>query len=70
MFIIEATRRVSRTSVARIRDAFLEYDHVVFKDVYIRAEDAYQVVRDGRTYVLAFTDPTIDYEPIERECGS
>lgn len=70
--LIEATRRVSRKSVERIRDAFLEFDHAVFKNVEVRAEDAYQVVRVGRQFVLAFEDPSLTIEPDEhlRECGS
>ena len=77
---IEATRRVSRASVNRIREAFLEFDRVVFKDVDVSAESAYTVVRDGRTYVLAFEDPSVPAQPSwgpeteewtpEEECGS
>jgi hypothetical protein len=60
MLVIEATRRVSRAPVARIREAFIEFDRAAFKDVYIKPEEAYKVVKDGRTYVLACTDPTIE----------
>ena len=73
MLIIEASRRVSKNAVSRIRDAFIEFDHVAFKDVYITAEDAYQVIRQGRTYVLAVNDPTLpdeQFEPLEADCGS
>ena len=74
MFIIEATRRASKTAVSRIRDAFIEFDRIVFKDVDVPAERAYSVIRDGKTWVLAFEDPTVhlsqlDCGAIEWDCG-
>jgi len=66
--LIEASRRVSRASVARIRDAFIELDKVVFQDVDVSAEDAFQIVRDGRTYVLSFEDPSFTQEPLLADC--
>ena len=69
MLYIEASRRVSRAAVSRIRDAFTEYDRVVFKDVDL--EDTYEIVRDGRTYVLAINDPTLipEQEEYLHDCG-
>jgi len=60
MLIIEASRRVSRAAVERIRDALIEYDKVAFKNVDIPAEEAFVVIRQGRTYVLAVEDPTLE----------
>ena len=71
MFVIEATRRVSRAAVARMQDAFVEYDRVVFHGVDL--EGTYEIVREGRTYVLAVNDPTVTVvEEDERlyDCGS
>lgn len=68
MLIIEATRRASRATVSRIRDAFVEYDRIVFKDVSL--EDTYEIVREGRSYVLAINDPTIEQLPEQLyDCG-
>lgn len=68
---IESSRRVSRAAVERIRSTLIEYDRVVFKDVQqdVPAENAFSIVRDGRTYVLAFEDPTIEADELERDCG-
>lgn len=69
--LIEASRRVSRAATERVRDALIEYDRVVFKDVQqdVPAESAFSIVRDGRTYVLAFEDPSIEPDELERDCG-
>ncbi len=71
--LIEATRRSTKAAVTRIREAFLEFDRIVFKDVDVPAETAYSVIRDGRTWVLALNDPSVGavYLP-EREddCGA
>lgn len=69
--LIEASRRVSRTAVERVRDALIEYDRIAFKAVQVDvpAEQAFNVIRDGRTYVLAFEDPSIDEEPLTYDCG-
>ena len=68
MFILEKTRRATRTAVERIRDAFIEFDVVAFKEVDIPAEQAYEVVRDGRTYVLAVNDPSLGLEDFGLDC--
>lgn len=60
MLIIEASRRVSRVAVERVRDALIEYDRIAFKDVDYPAEEAFQIIRQGRTYVLAVTDPSLE----------
>jgi hypothetical protein len=59
MIILEATRRTSRAAVERLRQAFIEYDRIVFKEVHPPAEDAYKIVRQGRHYVVTLNDPTI-----------
>jgi hypothetical protein len=60
MILIEASRRATRAAVERLREAFLEYDRVVFKEVTPAAEDAYVVIREGKgRYVLALVDPTV-----------
>ena len=61
MFIIEATRRASRTAATRVMNALVEYDQIVFKDVSVEAspKEAFQVVKDGRTYAVAFNDPSV-----------
>lgn len=73
MFIIEATRRASRSAVLRIRDALIEYDSIVFKDVSVEAapQNAFKVVWDKGTYVVAFNDPSVVEEEPEdfgRDC--
>ena len=60
MLVIEASRRVSRAAIERVRDALIEYDRIAFKNVYIPAEDAFMIIRQGRTYVLAVNDPTLE----------
>ena len=70
MLILEATRRVSRAAVARIQEAFVEYDRVVFRGVDL--EGTYEIVREGRSYVLAVNDPTIaaiDEQEALFDCG-
>lgn len=69
--LIEASRRVSRAATERIREALIEYDQLVFKNVQqdVPAESAFSIVRDGRTYVLAFEDPSIEEDELERDCG-
>jgi hypothetical protein len=64
MLIIEASRRVSRAAVERVRDALIEYDRIAFKNVDYPAEDAFIVIRQGRSYVLGFEDPTLEWEEV------
>jgi len=68
---IEASRQVSRSAVERVRDALIDYDRIVFRDVQfdVPAEQAFSIVRDGGTYVLTFEDPTFEPPELERDCG-
>ena len=65
MIVIEASRRASRAAVNRVRSAFIEFDRVAFKDVDIPAEEAYVVIRQGRTFVLAVDDPSLEGEAVD-----
>jgi len=70
--LIETSRRVSRKAVERVRSALIEYDRIAFKDVQmdLPAEQAFQVVRDGKTYVLSFEDPSVEAIPQPTEVAS
>lgn len=57
--IIEASRAKTRRTVERSRRMFCEWDRVLFKQVDIPPEDCYKVVKQGRTYVLEITDPSV-----------
>lgn len=67
--LLEATRRTSRAACERVLRAITEYDTVVFKEVDVTTDEAFAVVRDGRTFVVAFNDPSIEPEELERDCG-
>ena len=64
MLVIEASRSASRAVVERFLKAFTQYDKVVFKDVDLGY--TYEIVQEGRIYVLAINDPTIE---VLYDCG-
>lgn len=66
---LEATRRTSRAACERVLRAITEFDNIVFKEVDVTTDEAFEVVRDGRSYVVAFNDPSIEPEELERDCG-
>jgi hypothetical protein len=66
MFLIEATRRASRAAVAQLRAAIVEYDRIVFSEVDVAPDEAFRIVFDNNSYVLAFNDPSF-VEPTNEE---
>lgn len=56
---IEATRRASRAATQKILNALVEYDQIVFTDVDMGPDEAFEIVRDQGQYVVALVDPTV-----------
>ena len=59
VIILEASRRASKSAAERLRRVLMDYDRVVFRDVFPPAEQAIKVVRDKGTYVLTIDDPSV-----------
>ena len=67
MIFLESSRRATKAAAEKVRAALIELDELfqtyeVFRnpiDEQVAAPAAYQVVRDGKEYVVALDDPSM-----------